>query len=322
MLHLLACACASRLALTGPRSLAPAVPPASPRSSAAVLFGPLLMLSASLVSVAIGLPLWVLPAPLLAAFGLALFYETRAFRDYSVFLVGTMASGGRPAASALPPPSSAPEPCPRGPAQAPPHLPCPSSSPAPRVPLHPTLLPCPSVAWFLWHHFSFLEVSMDGVPLRTLCALLLGAALPGLALPGLVQAGAPRGVVGLMLVGQVRPRPMGGGGGGGARPRSWLPPGRPKLPCRAWALRALGAPRSSCTQRECPWERSAPERGAPAWPAQAVLLGWLEEHLYAGDHEDVTHGLHPMYPPYLVAATSGERARPSGHLTACCGMLW
>jgi hypothetical protein len=39
---------------------------------------------------------------------------------------------------------------------------------------------------------------------------------------------------------------------------------------------------------------------------QAALLCWLEEALYGGDHEEVTYNMHSMYPPWLVAATSGE----------------
>jgi hypothetical protein len=31
----------------------------------------------------------------------------------------------------------------------------------------------------------------------------------------------------------------------------------------------------------------------------------LEEHLYAGNHEEVTYNVHTMYPPWLVAGTSG-----------------
>jgi hypothetical protein len=39
---------------------------------------------------------------------------------------------------------------------------------------------------------------------------------------------------------------------------------------------------------------------------QAGLVCWLEERLYAGDHQEVTYNMHSMYPPWLVAATSGE----------------
>lgn len=38
---------------------------------------------------------------------------------------------------------------------------------------------------------------------------------------------------------------------------------------------------------------------------QAGLLCVLEELLYAGNHEAVTYNLHSMYPPWLVAGTSG-----------------
>lgn len=38
--------------------------------------------------------------------------------------------------------------------------------------------------------------------------------------------------------------------------------------------------------------------------AQAAALVALEEWLYAGDHEDLTLNIHPMYPAFLVVATS------------------
>ena len=59
-----------------------------------MLVGPLLMLSAAVGALAAGLPIWMLPAPLLAASGLAMFYETRFLRDYLLFVVGALATGG------------------------------------------------------------------------------------------------------------------------------------------------------------------------------------------------------------------------------------
>lgn len=59
-----------------------------------LLVGPLLMLSAAVGALAAGLPLWMLPAPLLAASGLAMFYDTRSLRDYLLFVAGALATGG------------------------------------------------------------------------------------------------------------------------------------------------------------------------------------------------------------------------------------
>lgn len=41
----------------------------------------------------------------------------------------------------------------------------------------------------MWHHFWFLEVSLAGVPLRTVCSLVLAAMLPAALLPGMLYAG-------------------------------------------------------------------------------------------------------------------------------------
>ncbi len=41
----------------------------------------------------------------------------------------------------------------------------------------------------MWHHFWFLEVSLAGVPLRTVCALVLAAMVPAALLPGMLYAG-------------------------------------------------------------------------------------------------------------------------------------
>lgn len=104
-----------------------------------MLVGPLLMLSAAIGALAAGLPIWMLPAPLVAASGLAMFHDSRAMRDYALFVVGALATG----------------------------------------------------AWFMWHHFGFLEIAVGGLPLRALCALVLAAMVPATLLPGLQHAGEP-----------------------------------------------------------------------------------------------------------------------------------
>lgn len=58
-----------------------------------MLVGPLLMVSAAVGALAGGLPVWMLPAPLLAASGLAMFYDTRTLRDYLLFVAGALATG-------------------------------------------------------------------------------------------------------------------------------------------------------------------------------------------------------------------------------------
>lgn len=60
-----------------------------------MLVGPLLMLSAAVGALAGGLPIWMLPAPLAAAAALAMFYDTYSLRDYSLFVAGSLATGGR-----------------------------------------------------------------------------------------------------------------------------------------------------------------------------------------------------------------------------------
>ena len=107
-----------------------------------MVVGPLLMLSAAVGALAAGLPIWMLPAPLVAASGLAMFHDSRALRDYALFVVGALATG----------------------------------------------------AWFMWHHFAFLEIAVGGLSLRALCVLVLAAMVPATVLPGLQHAGeAPAG---------------------------------------------------------------------------------------------------------------------------------
>ncbi|EFN59471.1 expressed protein [Chlorella variabilis] len=161
-----------------------------------MLVGPLLMLSAAVGALAAGLPLWMLPAPLLAASGLAMFYDTAALRDYLLFVAGALATGG----------------------------------------------------WFVWHHFWFLDIELEGVHLKLLCGLVVAAMAPAALAPGLLYSDAPKGALGAVLL------------------------------------------------------------------AQAALVCWLEERLYAGDHQEVTYNLHAMYPPWLVMATSALGLAAARHL--------
>jgi hypothetical protein len=112
------------------------------------LVAPLLMLSAALGSLAAGLPIPILPAPLLAAAGMSMFYESRSMREYILFAAGAVVSGG----------------------------------------------------WFLWHHFSFLDVQLDGISLHNLCILILAAMVPGVLIPGLVHAGMKGPIVSSLMV--------------------------------------------------------------------------------------------------------------------------
>ena len=51
-----------------------------------------LVFSACAGGVAVGLPLMMMPAPLIGSAGFALFYESRMLRDYFVFVAGTIAA--------------------------------------------------------------------------------------------------------------------------------------------------------------------------------------------------------------------------------------
>ena len=155
--------------------------------TATAFIGPVAMISASVGGLVMGLPIWVLPAPLVAAAGFSLFFESRLLRDYLIFAAGAVATG----------------------------------------------------VWFLWKHFWFLQdIQLDGMPLRTLCILLAVAMLPGFILPGLFHAGAKNSLVAVPLL------------------------------------------------------------------VQAALLCIIEEHLFAGDHTEVTYNMHPMFPAFLVIGTS------------------
>lgn len=61
---------------------------------ASSLDGTALMLSAGAGSVAAGVPMTVMPAPLVAAGGLAMYLESAALRDYLLFVAGALGTGG------------------------------------------------------------------------------------------------------------------------------------------------------------------------------------------------------------------------------------
>ena len=54
----------------------------------------------------------------------------------------------------------------------------------------------------MWHHFWFLDVRLDGMHLRTLCVLCVGAMGPAFLLPGLVYAGVKGRAVSALLLAQ------------------------------------------------------------------------------------------------------------------------
>lgn len=54
------------------------------------LMGSVLLVSALLGSFAAGIPLPVIPAPMFAAGGLALFLQSREFKDYIFFVLGAL----------------------------------------------------------------------------------------------------------------------------------------------------------------------------------------------------------------------------------------
>jgi hypothetical protein len=65
------------------------------------LMGSALMLSAGAGSIAAGVPLVFMPAPLIAAGGLAMYLDSGLLRDYFRFVAGAMVTGGNPATTAL-----------------------------------------------------------------------------------------------------------------------------------------------------------------------------------------------------------------------------
>lgn len=98
------------------------------------LLGPVLMISSSVGSLVLGFPIWAIPGPLIAAAGVSLFYESRSMRDYTLAILGSVAS----------------------------------------------------TAWFLRQHFSFLDVTLDGMHLRTICYMIFFAVILALLVPGMV----------------------------------------------------------------------------------------------------------------------------------------
>ncbi|KAL6767813.1 hypothetical protein ACKKBF_B36715 [Auxenochlorella protothecoides x Auxenochlorella symbiontica] len=180
--------------------------------------GPVLVVGAAVGALALGLPLWVMPAPLAAAAGLAGWAETRRAGDYGVFVLGTLLAA----------------------------------------------------AWFLHHHFWFLEVRVAGYALRTLClALGAGLALALLLAGGLHAPGAGRRAgwlrVGLVaqaaLVAAAEAALTAGLPGGAARP------GRPLYPPALVAATTAAGLALTARLAHAPWQR------APAT--------WLMACLYA-----------------------------------------
>ena len=64
---------------------------------ASTLDGAALMIAAGAGALAAGVPITVMPAPLLAAGGLAMYLDTDALRDYLLFVAGTLGTGESPA---------------------------------------------------------------------------------------------------------------------------------------------------------------------------------------------------------------------------------
>ncbi len=61
---------------------------------ASTLDGTALMIAAGAGSLAAGVPITVMPAPLLAAGGLAMYLDTAQLRDYLLFVAGALGTGG------------------------------------------------------------------------------------------------------------------------------------------------------------------------------------------------------------------------------------
>ena len=289
-----------------------------------MLVGPLLMLSAAVGALAAGLPLWMLPAPLLAASGLAMFYDTAALRDYLLFVAGELATGGRAGGQVGP-----------GPA-------------------------CCS-AWGGWEqegaclcgwvcqrvHVALWPCSAVHTPSRRRCPHPHAALLRALQAAGLCGTTfgswtlSWRGCTSSCCAGwwwrpwrpqpspqacSTRVRQQRGGRGVALRRAPRIAAAGIRCSCQPVAQappqRAARQPRPcprvpSPSSHTCmplpaclPAPADAPKGALGAvLLAQAALVCWLEERLYAGDHQEVTYNLHAMYPPWLVMATSGERRR-------------
>jgi hypothetical protein len=98
--------------------------------------GSCLLLCTTAGGLAVGVPLVWMPAPILAACGLALYYDSRSLREYSVFVLGAVLTA----------------------------------------------------AWFVYHHFWFLDIKVGFVHLHTMVKLAVAGLLPALLVPGLMLA--------------------------------------------------------------------------------------------------------------------------------------
>ena len=68
-------------------------------AAASTLDGAALMVAAGAGSLAAGVPIAIMPAPLLAAGGLAMFLDSNLMRDYLLFVAGSLGSGAAPPCS-------------------------------------------------------------------------------------------------------------------------------------------------------------------------------------------------------------------------------
>lgn len=65
-------------------------------AAASTLDGAALMVAAGAGSLAAGVPVAVMPAPLVAAGGLAMFLDSNLMRDYLLFVAGSLGTGVHP----------------------------------------------------------------------------------------------------------------------------------------------------------------------------------------------------------------------------------
>lgn len=119
----------------------------SPYVNSATLAG--LILACVGACVTVGVPLTIIPAPVVSALGLGLYYRSRSLREYALFLLGCGITG----------------------------------------------------LWFMYHHFSFLDISWELIwNVQRVCALLVLYTAPTLLLPGVLLSEAPTTVIGVFLV--------------------------------------------------------------------------------------------------------------------------
>lgn len=57
--------------------------------------------------------------------------------------------------------------------------------------------------WFMRHNYSFLEISLQGVPLASLCNVVLIGWMPAMLLPVMVRARVQKSFIGGLLLLQV-----------------------------------------------------------------------------------------------------------------------